>query len=374
LKALRDRQLIEEAGPGLSDGGRRPTLLTFRKGSGYVVAVQLGQRNLIVAITNLSAEILSRMSHPVDVREGPSAVLPQVRDLIAQAISKACVDRSLIKGIGMGIPGPVDFQAGHPVYPPVMPGWHDYTIREYFEAEFGWPIFIDNDANLMAVGEQWTGLGRGVENFVFVGVTPGVRCGTVCRGEIYRGSDGCAGEIGHIRVTSDGVVCQCGRTGCLEAVAGAAALARAAEDAAREGRSRGLAAILDQRGSLTAEDLATAVERGDPVALELVRNAGMIIGQTLGYVVNFYNPHLIVIGGGVAHLVDLLLPSIREAIYRFSLASATKELLIRRSALGDDAGLIGAAALLLRERFGLAPAGPRAILPIRRIEVHEQVS
>jgi predicted NBD/HSP70 family sugar kinase len=346
--------LVAEAGSRESDGGRRPTLLTFQKDAGNLVAIQLGQRELVASLTNLNAEVLARARQTFDVREGPAVVLPHVRDLVDKVIAESGVDRNRIRGVGMAIPGPVDFSTGHPLYPPVMPGWHDYPIREYLESEFGWPIYVDDDANAMAVAEQWTGLGRNVENYIFVAVTPGIRCGTVCMGVLYRGSDDQAGEIGHTPVVDNGVVCQCGRSGCLEAVAGASALALKGEEAARGGRSTKLAAILERNGSLKPDDLAMAMEQGDAYAVELVRNAGVTIGETLGVLVNFYNPRLIILGGGETRLVDHLLPSIREAIYRCSLPSATREIEIRRSTLGDDAALIGAAALFLGERFGLS--------------------
>ena len=360
IRELIGLQLVNEGALGTSSGGRRPRLLLYRGGAGTIIAVQLGQRLLTVSTTDLDGAILQRLTERVDVRDGPATVLPVMRELIERVFGETGVDRSHVIGVGIGIPGSVDFENGRPFFPPVMPGWHDYPLRDFFETTFGWPTFIDNDTNLMALGEQWFGLGRLVDNFVFVCVTPGIRSATVCDGRIYRGSDNCAGEIGHIPVGSENVTCQCGRTGCLEALAGANALAEAATQAALDGRSEALALLRSARGFLTEADLATAIEHGDGVALKLISSAGKILGDVLGYLVNFYNPRLIVIGGGVDALVELLLPSVRETIYRVSLPSATSEIAIRRSSLGDEACLLGAAALVLQERLGLAPSNVMA--------------
>jgi predicted NBD/HSP70 family sugar kinase len=194
-------------------------------------------------------------------------------------------------------------------------------------------------------------LGRAVDDFLWVKLGTGIGCGIMCGGRIYRGEDGCSGDIGHIAVAGEDVVCPCGNTGCLGWVAGGAALARHMEQAAREGTSAYLARVLEQQGTLRGVDLREALGQGDPVAAQLVRRTGSYVGQVLAVLVNFYNPRLIVLGGGLANLGDLLLAAIREAIYGRSRPLATRHLAIQRSALGDTAGVVGAAALVLGELF-----------------------
>jgi glucokinase-like ROK family protein len=353
LNSLVARNVIEEVGLGASNGGRPPTLVRFAKDAGYLVAVDLGATSLDVAITNLDAEPLVHLSEEIDIRDGPDAVLGAVKGRIAQAIDQAGADRTRVKGIGIGVPGPVEFSTGRPVSPPIMPGWHQYPVRDYLEKEFGWPVFVDNDVNVMALGEKWAGLGRSEEDFFFVKVGSGIGCGIVCRGRIYRGHDGSAGDIGHIAVGDDTTVCRCGNRGCLEAIAGGFALGRMAEAFAREGRSEALAEPYRARKSLSATDLGVALTQGDPVATELVHAAGGTIGRVVASLVNFYNPALIIIGGGVAKIGDLFLASIRETVYRRSLPLATRNLTISATSLGDDAGVIGAAAMVLVELYRL---------------------
>jgi len=352
LKGLEDRGLIEWVGKGRSRGGRPPRLVRYKKEAGYIVAVDLGATSLDVALTNLNAEIVYHVSQESDVCDGPGPVLKQICNVIRHIIDVTEVPPRLIKGLGMGLPGPVEFLSGLPVSPPIMPGWHLFPVREYLESEFGWRVFVDNDVNVMALGEKWAGAGVDIDNFIYVKIGTGIGCGIICRGHLYRGADGCAGDIGHIQVTNDSsVICRCGNVGCLEALAGGAALAREALAAASSGKSPHLRAIWEGKGSLDAKDLADTLSRGDPFTVDLVRTAGSTLGHVLASLVNFYNPSLIVIGGGVANLGDLLLASIREAVYRRSLPLATRNIRIKQSELGPIAGVVGAAAIVLEELY-----------------------
>jgi predicted NBD/HSP70 family sugar kinase len=214
-------------------------------------------------------------------------------------------------------------------------------------------VWADNDVNVMALGEHTAGIGKGVDNFVYVKVGTGIGAGVIVRGELHRGTQGCAGDIGHIQVPVDGrdVICRCGNIDCLEALAGGAALRRDAEDAARQGRSAFLSAALEEKGALDASDVARAAAHGDATSLEMIAGAGRHVGGVVSGIVNFFNPSLIVIGGGVARSGDLLLASIRETVYRRSLPLATRNLVVQRSRLGGHEGVIGAATMVTNELF-----------------------
>jgi glucokinase-like ROK family protein len=249
-------------------------------------------------------------------------------------------------GAGAGVPGPVSFAEGVPVSPPIMPGWNHFPVRETLAAELGCPVLVDNDVNLMALGERHAGLARSVDDFLFVKIGTGIGCGIVVGGEVYRGVSGSAGDIGHIRVDDNGPICMCGNTGCLEAFFGGAALARDALAAARSGRSEELARMLAAGGTLTAADLAAAAAAGDPVAVTLIRDGGRRVGQVLASLVSFFNPGLVVIGGGVAGIGHALLAEIRSVVYRRSLPLATGNMPIVLSDLGGEAGVVGATRLV----------------------------
>ena len=216
LKSLLDQHFLEEVGTGASSGGRPPSRVRFAKESGYLIGIDLGATSLDVAVTNLNAEPICHLSREIDVRDGPDAVMSAARSDVERALDESGLTRQSLKGIGMGIPGPVEFATGRPVSPPIMPGWHLFPIREYLEGEFGCPVFVDNDVNMMITGERWAGAGRDAQNFIFVKLGSGIGCGIVSHGKIYRGAQGSAGDIGHIAVGDDPTVCRCGNLGCLE--------------------------------------------------------------------------------------------------------------------------------------------------------------
>jgi glucokinase-like ROK family protein len=239
-----------------------------------------------------------------------------------------------------------------------MPGWDDYPIRERFADRYRAPVWVDNDVNVLALGEWRSGIAAGHDNVVVVKVGTGIGAGIISDGRLHRGAQGSAGDVGHIQVSDDpAVICRCGNIGCLEALAGGGAIGRAGEAAARDGRSARLQVALDQRGSVSAEDVARAASAGDPIAVALLQSAGRRVGQMLAGIVNFFNPSLIVIGGGVANSPDQLLAAIRESIYRRSLPLATRELLIHRSSLGGLAGVIGASSMVVDQLFAREAIG-----------------
>jgi glucokinase-like ROK family protein len=343
--------VLAEGDLGPSTGGRAPRLVRFRADAGHLLVADLGATSVHVAVADLSGAILAHVEEPCDIAAGPETVLSRVDELFASVLADLGRPPGSLWGIGIGVPGPVEFDSGRPVAPPIMPGWDRYAVRERF-AKYHVPVWVDNDVNVMALGERRSGIAQGHNNVVFVKIGTGIGAGIIVNGRLHRGAQGCAGDVGHMQVTDDpAVVCRCGNVGCLEAIAGGGALGRDAESAAREGRSRFLGPLLDQQGSLDAHDVARGATHGDPTCVELLTNAGRLVGHMLASVVNFFNPSLVVIGGGVAGAGDLLLAAIRETVYRRSLPLATRELVVKRSALGNRAGVVGAAAIVTDELF-----------------------
>lgn len=351
IERLLSYGLIREVGVATSTGGRRPRVLALNGNAGYIVGVDIGATSIDVAIATLTEEILLHTSAEADVSEGAEHCLSRVHDMIKRLLNNAHILPEQVWAIGIGVPGPVEFKTGRPVAPPIMPGWDGYPIREYFAADFDCPVYVDNDVNVMALGEQWAGLGRGIENFLFVKVGTGIGCGIVCHGQLYRGADGCAGDIGHIQVDGQSVICRCGNIGCLEAVAAAPAWVRMAHEAAS--RSTLLTEHFARHDTITAQDVSEFAARGDHICVEIIRQSGRDIGHTLAGLVNFFNPSLIVIGGGVSRTGDVWLASIRQEIYRRSLPLGSRNLLVQRSQLGDLAGVTGAVALAVEQLFSV---------------------
>lgn len=345
---LVDSGLVVEGSLGPSTGGRAPRKLRLRADAGAVLVAELGATSIGVALCDLNGTLSCQREERADITIGPEVILRRVDELFRQVLDEQD-GRVHPWGLGISLPGPVEFRSGRPIAPPIMPGWDGFDVRGYFHDRFSAPVWVDNDVNVMALGEYRGGLARGERDFIYLKIGTGIGAGLVSGGRLHRGAQGCAGDVGHIAIVSDtDVVCRCGKFGCLEALAGGAALARLGTAAAREGRSAHLAAVAEER-PVEAADISRAATYGDPVAVELLTQSARRVGEALAGMVNFFNPSLIVIGGGVAAAGDLYLAAVRQAVFSRSLPLATRELKILRSPLADQAGLMGAAFMVIDE-------------------------
>lgn len=349
---LAKRGILIEGGEGASQGGRRPRLLRFNHQLGHIVGVDLGATSMDLAIADLNAQILARDCASVDVRDEPLSLLGEVKQRVLALLARLHLRPERVLGVGVGVPGPVDFLKGILVAPPLMPAWEGFSIRGYFHAIFPSAfIAVDNDVNLMALGELKSGAGLDQEDFIFVKIGTGIGAGIVCNSAIHRGHNGSAGDIGHICADHNGPICRCGNVGCLEALAAGPAIAQRALEAAQNGSSPILAQKLAANGVLRSEDVAAAVREGDRAAIEIVQASGHYIGDVLAGLVNFFNPSMILVGGGVSNIGNQLLASIRQAVLRRSTALATRELIVSYSPMSGEAGVTGAIHLALEHLF-----------------------
>jgi glucokinase-like ROK family protein len=336
-------------------GGRRSKKFSVNGNFGLVAGIDIGATSIDLAIADFSGKLLVRYSEPASVKDGPIRILGRVCSLLENLIQEGGLSSKKLDGIGIGVPGPVDYSVGSLVSPPIMPGWDRYpiiqTVQQWFPSS---NVVVDNDVNVMALGEIYQGAGKGVDNLIFIKIGTGIGAGIICEGKIYRGSNGCAGDIGHISVDKNGPLCHCGNKGCLEAVAAGPAIAGRSLTAAQAGKSPILMRYYENNGNiLRTEDVGSASSEGDALAIEIIRESGQFIGDVLAGLVNFYNPGMIVIGGGVSNLGDLLLSSIRQSVLRRSTPLATRDLLIVFSEIGPDAGVIGAINLAMDNIFTL---------------------
>ena len=346
--------LLSEETYAASTGGRPARALTFRAGAGSILTVELGATSLGVGIADLAGRLVTSYEEPCEVAAGPDAILGRAEELIDDVLALRSAQDPPMWGIGIGLPGPVEYASGRPVAPPIMPGWDNYPVRDRLARRYDVPVWVDNEVNLMALGELRLGVARGERDVVFIKIGTGIGAGLISGGRLHHGAQGAAGDVGHIAVVDDtSVICRCGNVGCLEALAGGAALGKLATDAARSGRSQFLADRLakSDAGVLAASDLGDAAQHGDPLAVEIFGQTGRDIGGMLATLVNFFNPSLVVIGGGVASVGDLLLASIRQTVYRRSLPLATRDLRIVHSALSGMSALNGAAFVVIDELF-----------------------
>lgn len=346
VAALLDEGLLDEVGLQDSSGGRRAETLQLSASLGVLIGADLGATSMQLAILKPDLTVLARHTEAIDVRQGPGVVLARMRALMRELLGRCTLTARQVIAIGIGVPGPVDFASGQLVNPPLMPDWGAFSIRDYLREDYAAPVFVDNDVNLMALGELWR-LQRSLQNFLVIKIGTGIGCGIVCHGEVYRGANGSAGDVGHICVDRSGPLCHCGNRGCVEAMAGAQAISRMAIEVA--GQSPMLAERLLAQGTLTAEDVAQASRAGDVAANAIIQRAGNLVGEMLASVVNFFNPSNVFIAGRIASMGPLFLASVRQSVYQRSLALSTRQLEIQYTPLADDAGLIGAGVLAMQE-------------------------
>jgi len=350
---LIELNVLEEVGHGKSEGGRRPRLLDINAGLGFIAGVDVGATSIDLALANFRGNILEKRSEPADVRKAPEQVLDRVNQLIVELLKEQGAEEEDLVGLGIGLPGPVHYPSGMLIEPPLMPAWDSFPIKDFLRKKFPQTNpAVDNDVNIMAIGEARAGGGKGVDNFFYVKIGTGIGCGIIVNGEIYRGSDGTAGDVGHICVDYNGPVCHCGNPGCLEVMAAGPAIAKRGMEAALSGNSKIMAALLDENaGTLSAKNVGRAAAAGDQIANKIVADSGRMIGGVLAGLVNFYNPRAIFIGGGVTNIGHHLLSTIRQATLRRATALSTRALQIEYSKLKDDAGVHGAIWLAIENVF-----------------------
>jgi predicted NBD/HSP70 family sugar kinase len=338
LDSLLAAGLLIPDGESVSTGGRPPTRFRFHAAGGALLITAIGASHLRCAITDLEGKVLAEEACESDVAAGPHVVLDQVMRLFETLLTMAgCLPRN-VRGIGVSVPGPVEFATGQVISPPIMIGWDGFDIPGYFSAHYNCPTLVDNDVNAMAFGEQRTYWPQHL-HMLMIKVGTGVGCGIIVNGALHRGAQGAAGDLGHIPYSrgadneETGPLCRCGNIGCVEAYAGGWALLRSLRE-------------LGHDDIHSSADVVRLIRAGQPDAVRLARQAGRALGQAISDAVSFFNPSLVVIGGQLAHADEPLLAGIREVVYRRSLPLATRDLQITTSRLDYRAGVTGLALML----------------------------
>jgi predicted NBD/HSP70 family sugar kinase len=333
VQSLLALDLLEEATGIASTGGRPPATLTFNRSAGIVLVADLDASRSRVAVCDLGSAPLAEHSLAFDPTLAPAAVLSEIHAELGLLLERGGIAPSRARGIGVAVQAPVAIGRGAPVDARMMPGWEGFSISNWFAAHTDLPVLVDSHVNVMALGERaehWPD----VDHVVFVSVGTTIECGIVSGGSVHRGAHGAAGDIGHIRLAGyDDVLCPCGNTGCLEAVAGGDALAANLSAAGLPARS--------------VRDVVAHARAGEAVALQAIRAAGRAVGEVLAECINFYNPGAIVVGGVLAEAPQQLLAGVRETAIGRSLPMATRDLRMGAARLGARAGVIGAAVMVI---------------------------
>lgn len=357
ISSLLREGIVQESGIGESKGGRRPIMVNFNHNAGYAVGIDVGANHILAIATDLDGNIVLKNSSSFSIDIGPERALPIILTKIQDLLASPEINPQRVVGMGVGVPGPLDYTTGKVIAPPIMPGWDNFPLRDFLARNFSMPVLIENDANLGAAAERWCGAGTGYDHLAYVKIGTGIGCGLVFEGKIYRGQRGSAGEIGHITITRDGPPCRCGSYGCLESMAASPAIIMRARLAIEAGRSTSITDYANP-GELELLHIEQAAQNGDMLAQELINDAGRYIGIALANLINLFNPGVIVLGGGVVSLGELLLEPIRETVKIRSLVARYQDTHIVMGQLGREAVALGAATLALQEVF----QGPKLAL------------
>jgi glucokinase len=310
-----------------------------------VLSVDLGGTKTIVAVVLPTGKIISRRYYLTLADEGTRAVLNRLSSAINQSIAQARLKNTELIGIGIAAAGILDTRKGIVTTSPNLPGWHNVQLRDVIAARSDLATYLINDASAAALGEHRFGAGRGFDNLLYLTVSTGIGGGIIINGELYSGADGCAGELGHMTIEADGPQCHCGNFGCLEAMASGWAIAKEAVTRINQGEKSSIIELVDSRlENITAETVAAAARGGDRLACDIVAKAANYLGIGLANLVNIFNPELIVIGGGLSKMGNILLRPARKVIKERAFRLPAQTVRIVRARLGSNAGIIGAAA------------------------------
>ncbi|KYG36070.1 ROK family glucokinase [Priestia endophytica] len=311
----------------------------------WLIGVDLGGTTVKLAFVNQYGEIIYKWEIPTDKSNQGHNIPTDIAKSIDEQLEKCGEMKAKIMGIGIGAPGPVKETNGS-VDVAVNLGWNKFPLKDLLEVETGLPVFVDNDANIAAIGEMWKGAGEGAKDLLCVTLGTGVGGGIIAHGDIVRGVNGAAGEIGHITsVPEGGAPCNCGKTGCLETVASATGIVRLAKEKITENGNTTMQCFYED-GTLTAKEVFDCAREGDEVAKAVIEEVAFHLGLALANTANGLNPEKIVLGGGVSRAGDILLQSIKDRFNQFAFPRVAKGAEITIATLGNDAGVIGGAWLV----------------------------
>ncbi|MCX4626943.1 MULTISPECIES: ROK family transcriptional regulator [unclassified Streptomyces] len=333
VRELKDGGTVEVT--DTSAGGRRARSVSLSGDAGIVIGVDFGHTHLRVAVGNLAHQVLAEESAPLDVDASWADGFDRAEALVGELIAGIGVGLDKVIGVGLGVPGPIDVESGTLGSTAILPGWAGINPRQELSQRLGVPVYVDNDANLGALGELVWGSGRGVKDLAYIKVASGVGAGLVINGQIYRGPGGTAGEIGHITLDESGPVCRCGNRGCLETFAAARYV---------------LPLLQSTHGpELTMERVVELAREGDPGCRRVIADVGRHVGSGVANLCNVLNPSRVVLGGSLAEAGELILAPIRESVGRYAIPSAARQLSVLTGSLGGRAEVLGALALVLSE-------------------------
>lgn len=351
---LLEEGLVQVKGTVGSTGGRPQVLLEINPDARLAIGTNVGSTKIISVLTRLDGSIVTRSDVPMDRTWSLERQVQQIVRSIQNVFPESEELQGRVIGIGLGVPGLLVSESGISVFSPNL-GWRNVPIKSLIEERVGYPVILDNSVRVGALGERWWGTESQVSDLVALYVGTGVGAGLILNGQIYRGHNEAAGEIGHVVVAAHGDRCSCGKRGCLEAVASGPAIARRAVGRMRDGQQSLLEDICRDYDAMTSEHVYKAAKQGDQLSLEVLTEAARYIGTGMSILINLFNPQVLVFNGGVSQSWDITGQAIVETAKSLIFEGSNPEVRIIRSSLGDSVGPLGAATLVIERFF----SGPR---------------
>jgi glucokinase-like ROK family protein len=344
LNELKEEGLIEELGQGSSSGGRRPNLYGNKEDAFYVVSISINIYKTSVTVFNAkNQKIIDERILPITISTGTDIIDPIV-EFTESIIRETQIPRDQFLGIGIEMPGLVDAETGINKTYLIS----NVPVGDLFRERFAMEVLIENDAKTRAFAELRFGAARSKRNVLAIHIDWGIGMGIIVNGKLYKGRDGFAGELGHLPMLDNGILCKCGKQGCLETIASGTAVARLVIEEMKAGRSSMLGQLVDEDlEKIEIRKVVQAATMGDQYSISILANAGQWIGKGLAYLIQIFNPELIILGGRMSEAHQFILPPIQQAIHIFCNLELANGIQIKVSELGRQAGAQGVAALLL---------------------------
>jgi glucokinase len=315
-----------------------------------VLVIDLGGTKMLAAIISNEGQVLAQERILTLADEGPESVINRMLSVIDRLLTLTDIAPHQLDSISIAAAGVINLDQGIITVSPNLPGWHNVPLRDIMNEKYKINTFLVNDANAAALGEHRFGAGKGVNNLIYLTVSTGIGGGIIINGKLYSGSCGIAGEIGHMSIDINGPRCNCGNIGCLEVLASGTAVAKEAIRRVSHGEESSLTRIVEGKlENITAKEVALAAQEGDSLASEVISRAATFLGIGMVNLVNIFNPEMIIVGGGMAKMGDLLLNPARRIVKERAFPLAAQAVRIVPAQLGDNAGVLGAATFAFQQ-------------------------
>ena len=352
IRDLIEQGILVESGRSTAGRGRKQILLSLNGRHGFVVGIEFDLDHMMALGVDVCGNIVTQRSRPMPAQKTNAAILKGLISLTEAVIRESGYERSALKGVGVADPGIVDSKEGVSLLCSLLPEWRNVPLRRLVESHFAVPVLLDENTRAKTLCEHRQGAGQGFQHLLLIDVGSGIGCGIIMDGKLYRGHTNMAGELGHVRVVENGLICNCGSSGCLETVASYPAIIRQVIKALQDGTQSIIAELAGHRQeAISMATVFEAARKGDKLALGLLDRAIRYLGQAIANAVNLFNPEVVILDESMAGVENLMVTPIRQIIHRQAMAMAGNTPEVHVAKIGAEAAAWGVAMLMLDQLF-----------------------